>query len=547
MNPETTEPSTEKVEVNSEKRKHRWYHWLFLVVAVLLSLFNIFEGIIFDFGQAKLISANIQALLTGDDFVVAPDSMELVGDDIVYENTDNVYKPEFSPENIYEQWTDIEHYDISIEGTSEGAEIENDMPRGIVLWAGTEGEITITVKYLDWPYLTATKTVQVVKDPITYLDVTLSTDTELKCGQNSHLVVNNDDCSVDLERVNFYSTNENVASIDDEGYIKAVSEGTTEVYAVNAEDESVVSEKIPITVTEGTIAEPASVTAQPITMYAKSAQKVDAVFNNGNACDDCLYEITSDEDVVRQGEYLYSDVATGPVNIRVSSVYDPSVYCDTTVEFIEVKATGLSLVEPSNEYPLGRYHRFHVVVDVLSEVEGVDVTYDELSYDVIDGEDVVVMKNNIILPTEVQGFFTLRISLVNDPSIYIDVTYETYYDETVTNVSVLKVFGHFLPFMANGFLLVYVMYWFLYDEKKNKKSIIKNVVVLVLFVLLGFLISVSGEIIQLLLNVTRTASWSDVGINFSGFIIGFLVAMLIIFLYRLHKKNKAKKALTKGI
>ncbi len=101
--------------------------------------------------------------------------------------------------------------------------------------------------------------------------------------------------------------------------------------------------------------------------------------------------------------------------------------------------------------------------------------------------------------------------------------------------------------MANGFLLAYVMYWFLYDEKKNKKSIIKNVVVLVLFVLLGFLISVSGEIIQLLLNVTRTASWSDVGINFSGFIIGFLVAMLIIFLYRLHKKNKAKKALTKGI
>ncbi len=544
MSEETTQEIKEKVE---GKRRHRWYHWLFLVLAVLLSLFNLFEGVIFEYGVTKLISNNIQAFFKGEGPVSAPETMEIVGDDVVYVNTENRYSVTIGPENVMDIYTLSEYYDITIETDSEGTTIDNDLPRGVYLEAGGEGTVTITAEYLSWPYLTATKTITITKRPITYINTRLRSDTELKCGAYSQLVVTNDNYSLDLSRINFYSTNTDVASIDEEGYIKTLSAGTAEVYAVSAEDETVSSEPIEITVTEETFIAPTSIRVDPIKNYAKDLHSVYTVFNNGEECDDCLYVVTcEDEDIVRMGGYIYSEEAMGPVNIRVSSVYDPSVYCDTTVEFAEVKATGLSLVSPANGSLLGRWERHYVEVDVISELEGVEVTYDELSYDVIEGEDVCEMKGNAILGTETMGWFTLRISLVNDPSIYIDVSYETYYDDSDADVTVLKVFGHFLPYAANGVLFAYVMYWFcldLQDEKKKKR----NVLILVSFVVLGFLVSLGGEFVQLIFNPTRHATWVDVGINFGGFAFGFAVALLIIYLYRRHKDNQTKKVLTKGI
>ncbi len=531
---------------NEKKKKHRWYHWFFLVLAVLVSLFNIFEGVIIPSGYINLITENINAILAGEELKVAPESVVIEGDDVVYVNSKNSYRLSVAPDNAHVAPV-LESYTVSIEGSSEGAWIENDYPRDVILYAGGEGTVQINVYCSSFPNATGTMTVEVVKEPITSIDTTLSTETELICGQSSHLLVNNDDYSVELSRINFYSTNTDVASIDEEGYIKTLSAGTAEVYAVSAEDESVVSEKIQITVTDGSIVEPTSISVEPIKMYAKTLQKADAVFNNGNGCSDCVYKITcEDESVVRQGEYLYSDEARDPINIRVSSVYDSSVYCDTTVEFVEVKCTGLELVSPSPGSLLSRSRRHEVIVDVLSEVEGVDVTYDDLSYEIIEGGEYASMTDNVVVCSTDLGEFTLRISLVQDPSFNIEVTYQTYFTSSETGIDYDKLFGHYLLYAVNGVLMCLVMYYFCTDEKKKKR----NVLVILLFVLVGLLLSVLGEFVQYFFNTARTASWSDVGLNFAGYMTGFAGVWLILFIMYLikkHKKKNAKNTLTKKL
>ncbi len=462
------------------------------------------------------------------------------------EGSENSYKLTLEPDNAIKA-TSNSAYTVSISGDSEGAWIENDHPRAVILYAGTEGTVEINVYLTNWPDITVSKTVTVIKEPITEIETYLSTDQELICGTNSHLVVSNNDASIDLSRLNFVSTDESVATIDEEGYIKTLSPGTTEVYAENAEDSSVVSEPIEITVTDGNIVKPTSIDVEPIQVYAKTLNSVDAVFNDGSECSDSLYKITADDDsFIRQGELLYSDEATEPMKIKVSSVYDPSVYCETTVEFVEVKCTGLVLENTSFSLPRNKRHA--IVVDVESEVDGVDVTYDELSYEIIDGEEHATLTNNVVVCTRVAGTFTVRVTLVHDPSFYLEASFTTYHtSQNNTGTFVEKFVGHYLLYAANGVLAFLTAYFFCWDEKKSVKSII---IWLVVFIAIGVALSFLGELIQYLFSATRGASLSDAGLNIGGFMSGFLITGLILLIIRLVKRHRQKNLqnnLTKGI
>ncbi len=83
-------------------------------------------------------------------------------------------------------------------------------------------------------------------------------------------------------------------------------------------------------------------------------------------------------------------------------------------------------------------------------------------------------------------------------------------------------------------------YYFLYDGKKK----IRNVLLIVVTIAVGLLLSVLGEFIQIF--YPRTQSWSDVYINFAGYMAGFalaLIILLIIYLVKRLNKRKTDKTL----
>ncbi len=538
--------STKQSHSNDEKhkRKHRWYHWASLVLLVLMSLFNIFEGLLMSGTQTQILVVNILSALRGEfDFVTMPDGLEIEGEDSLVVDTRGEYAITFSPDNAYGD------LDVHIEVTSD---IECGCLMGdltVTLFPKEIGEVTIDAYLYKKPEISVSKTIKITDIPIEEITATLRGGSTITKGATSHLVVRNDGCSLDIDRFNFISTDPSIATIDEKGYIKSYEAGTVEVYAQSKEDPSICSEPVELTVVDETFYAPTSISCEPMQLYTSTFSQPTVTFNNGESCSDVEYVITyeGDDSFIRQGLYYYWSEPTEEITVKVSSVYDPSVYCETTVEFMEVKASGILVEDTVFSFDTEEGHQ--ITASAVSAVEGYSVTYPNLAYEIIEGEDIAsVNSGGYIYCNDLEGDITVRISLDQYPETYVDVEYsiyfsEKYYDQLKT-AFLNKFLGHFCLFAVEGLFACLTMYFFVYEDGKKKK----NNIGLISFIVGGFAVSGFSEFTQLF--VDRGSSWSDVGLNFGSYLAGFaimLIILLIIYLVKNHKEHTEKQIITKGL
>ena len=100
-----------------------------------------------------------------------------------------------------------------------------------------------------------------------------------------------------------------------------------------------------------------------------------------------------------------------------------------------------------------------------------------------------------------------------------------------------KAFGHFGLFMISGLLSSIAIYFAFNPQKWSKYYLL-----IIISLGFGLLMGITTELIQL--NVPgRSGEFKDVLIDFSGYLLGFLIILLILFLVIRHHLKKEKKQL----
>ena len=101
-----------------------------------------------------------------------------------------------------------------------------------------------------------------------------------------------------------------------------------------------------------------------------------------------------------------------------------------------------------------------------------------------------------------------------------------------------KVVGHFGLFALSGGFSSWATYLFSKDTKLG--YFVTQIIADLSF---GFVMAMVSEFVQIFVD-GRTGAWADVGIDFCGFFLGFLVVFLIFLLRKskiFHKENYMKK------
>ena len=98
-----------------------------------------------------------------------------------------------------------------------------------------------------------------------------------------------------------------------------------------------------------------------------------------------------------------------------------------------------------------------------------------------------------------------------------------------------KAFGHFGLFSISGLLSSLAIYLSIKPMKWSK-----NYLMIIISLVFGLFMGILTEVIQL--NVPgRSGQFTDVLIDFSGYILGFLIILLIVFLIIKHEIKKQKQ------
>lgn len=96
-----------------------------------------------------------------------------------------------------------------------------------------------------------------------------------------------------------------------------------------------------------------------------------------------------------------------------------------------------------------------------------------------------------------------------------------------------KLVGHFGLFAFDGVFSTLAIYYFVIDRKWFKIYMF-----IILSLALGLLVAIISELAQLI-TPDRYGSWADVGIDFGGYFLAFLIVFLILFF---SKKLQSQKS-----
>ncbi len=235
---------------------------------------------------------------------------------------------------------------------------------------------------------------------------------------------------------------------------------------------------------------------------------------------------------------------------------------DATIDGPEYTYEGQTETYELHVLPDNAYSTIKTSFEYESTSEGTTLTY-------------VGLNTGWILHAGKEGVFTFTVTCLNFPDIVVSKTVnilteedynerfasesestdqivsgekdvvDTYDHEQASVAEVLKkLFGHFLINAVTGFFGYLTLYYFVYDRKKK----VKTAVAALLLVGIGFLISFSGEFVSI--SGFRNVTWSDVLLNFEGFVFGAIVALLLLVIVGIVKRHKAKNLksnLTKGL
>lgn len=510
------------------KSERKFWKFLFPAIFLLLSLLIIIEGatpgnessahskifaVIFDRGpkEAKIIRPL--------SFSMEQENYELtVGDTMTLNVT-------FDPIDTTDQ-----RVSYSVVSGGESVSLSKNSISGV-----KEGRAKLLATSVASPDLTCSFSVQVNKKQIHSLKGKLTTEARLIKGMTSKLEVQSDKTPFSLDEITFISTDPEVLLVEPNGIIRTIKEGNAEVYAYSNENEDIRTAPISINVVLGNFVPTTSIAyEEEMTMPVNGKKTIAPEFNEG--CSDTAFVLSSDSSAVHINGHNIVPKKEGSYRITMTSINNPEVQSSFLLKATEVKPLSIEVSFSSIQY--GKTTKLPYTL--ISEEEGIDVTYPDVLFSTSDSSIATIDKNGYLIGlkkgsvditvswkknTEIKGVATIAITAMDG------VRFDR------INYLIRKLIGHFGSFLVTAVFGILTV--FLFSKETKRRSLLSLAILIY-----GFVLAMLSEFLQIFAG-NRGPSFTDVGIDFSGYFIGALLTFLLcLFLFR--KKDKEKAARIKG-
>lgn len=501
-----------------------------LIGFIFLSVFTIAEAFIPSSGSSMQSTLFAFLFDRGPEkaTIIEPTSLLLEGNTTIYQGKTETFTITFTPSDTSNKqvtWSIGDTSLLSYSGSNTFLGLE-------------EGVTTITATSVYNPSLSDTLTITIVEEPITELNLSLTTESSLVAGCTSQLEVTTNKDSIDYQSdLTFTSSDESIASIDSTGFIKTHQPGSV-TFTVTAIKEGI-QETLSLNILEGDFIEVSDLTyTGSDSLYMGDSLEIDLSFNT-DASDKTYHLEIEDTSILRYDDNTLIGRAVGSTTVTFISNNDASYKTTATINVLEVKASAITVESTTIQY--GKNVRLNY--SLVSAIEGKNVSYPAVSFTSSDTSILSVSSSGYLFGLE-KGNAKVTITWLGDETItatcYVTVT--SLDSATFNNIHywVRKLLGHFSVFMVTGFFALIVFLYIFFRKKKPLAC---------LSLIYGFALAGLSELCQMAAD-GRTPTFQDVLIDFSGCVLGTLLMLLVLLIYRLWKKNKEKnkvKALTKNL
>lgn len=363
---------------------------------------------------------------------------------------------------------------------------------------------------------------------------------QIEVGQSTRLVINlteQEKREYNPSLLDYYSSQESVATINQYGVINALAPGTTQL-TVSGHSQSY---ELIVTASSEAIIKPTSITLTgPDSAYVYGYTPLTYTFDREDVSDQTVTFVSSNEAIATIDEQgvVYGTKVSGLVTIRVYANADFEVYDDLTLNMLDVLPTNLSLSISNNELNAGTKATILPTLTHDLADQSLPVTNQEVVYRSSDETIATVVSINgqgIVLGIK-RGSVTITANSVANPEVSAQIVLTIIPLEVINDDNVVafgaylrKAVGHFTLFFINGILGGLTFYYFL-----TRKSLLVR---LTLALIPGVFFAGLSEFIQLFVP-DRGATLFDVMIDS----LGYLFAVLIIYLwFILRNRLKIKK------
>lgn len=488
---------------------------LCLIVFIFLSLFICIESLM-PSNLSGAQSSFIATLIGGKkDQEIKPESLSITGNETMFVGDNQKLKIEFKPEKTSDTR-------VSWSLDSNIASISNDG----TLIANQEGIVNVTATSVQNNELNASFSITI--NPVVPENISVDSNLkEISIGTTAKLNVAYNPTNTTYQNYRFFSSNPAVATIDEHGIIRGISLGTSECYVYD-EKYKIESNHVLITINDHEVIPVKEITCEPIeTIYLKQHVLVTPTFNS-DASDKSYHLISKDESIVQvQNNYLIGR-KVGTTTITIVSNYDSSKALSYEVSVEEIPARAIDVYDYLFTY--GEPHKLEY--KILSTIEGLEVTNKEVVFSSSNEEIATIDQNGNIYGKKI-GSVTITVSWKKDPTISGSGTIRF---ESSSNTAwehfkgiIRKLVGHFSLFLITG-IFGYLTFRFIIKNKK--KALLVNVSY-------GCGLGVISELLQLIPE-GRACLVKDMFIDAGGYLLGTIIIILLICLYKLIKKKKRK-------
>jgi len=461
-------------------------------------------------------SSFVAAIFGGHkDQEIKPEKLKINANETMFVGDSQKLKVEFNPENTSDTrilWSlDCDLAAISPDGT---------------LVALKEGNINVTATSIQNKELSASFNITI--SPV--IPETIAIDSnfkEISVGTTAKLNVAYNPSNTTYKNYHFFSSHPDIVTVDERGIIKGLKTGTSECYVYD-EKYNLTSNRILITVNDKEVIPVKEVTCESIeTIYLKQKVLINPTFND-DASDKSFHLISEDENIIQvQNNYLIGK-QIGTTTITIVSNYDESKSISYEVSVQEVLAQ--SIIVSNSEFTYGKPHKINY--QIISSIEGLEVTNKEVTFSSNNEEIATIDQNGNIYGKKV-GSVTITVTLKNDSTISGSGTIRF---SSSSNTAwehfkriIRKLIGHFTLFLITG-IFGYLTF----------RSIIKNrKLAAVINISYGCGLGIISELLQLIPQ-GRACLVKDMFIDAGGYLLGTIIIILIICLYKFIKKKKSQ-------
>lgn len=362
-------------------------------------------------------------------------------------------------------------------------------------------------------------------------------------GTTTRLVVTADERQYDIKKLQYYSDDESIATINKYGVIKAIAPGQTTVGI----RESDTKYNVTVLARSTPLVTPSSITLNmPESGYVYDKTPFTFSFDIDNVTDPSLTFESSNETVARiikedDQYYVLGYKISGSATITAYLNTDFSVTASKTITMNNVLPTTMTIT--ANKLEAGVGSAIILTPQFSHDIAGkedLDITNKKVLYTSSDESIARVTPSDLsgrVLGLKI-GSVTITATSEANPALtesielkIIEIPYINDGNFDDFQAFLRKALGHFSLFFVSGIFGFWTFYLFLKEKRIT--------LTLVISLSIGLFIAIISEIIQLFVPL-RAGLVGDVIIDFSGYLAATLIMLFILYLVK--RRNIKKDA-----